>query len=156
GTSIMKRVLIIESQMNQYRLPFYTKLYEALREEGISLKVAYSDPPPLEAMKRDTFNLPLEFGKKVSAYWILRGRLIFQPVLGEVLCSDLVVVEQANKFILNHFLLPPSWAGLKRIAFWGHGENRQVGRSRVFEWYRRITINWAFWWFAYTQVTTDY
>lgn len=49
----MKRVLIIEEEIKQYRLPFYEGLYAALRSRGIALRVAYSDSRPLERAKRD-------------------------------------------------------------------------------------------------------
>jgi glycosyltransferase involved in cell wall biosynthesis len=148
--------LIIESQMNQYRAPFYTKLHQVLHAQSIQLTVAYSDPIPSEAIKNDTCDLPQEFGLKVSGHWFWKEKLLFQPLLRTALGSDLVVVEQANKFILNHLLLPLSRMGLRRIAFWGLGENRQDGRIGISEWYRRKTINWVSWWFAYTQSSANY
>ncbi len=42
------------------------------------------------------------------------------------------------------------------MAFWGLGENRQDGRSPLPEWYRRKTLNWVSWWFAYTKGTARY
>jgi glycosyltransferase involved in cell wall biosynthesis len=152
----MKRVLIIESQMNQYRVPFYTKLHQALSAQSIQLTVAYSDPIPSEAIKNDTCDLPQEFGMKVPGHWFWKEKLLFQPLLRTALGSELVVVEQANKFVLNHVLLPLSRLGLRRIAFWGLGENRQDGRIGISEWYRRKTINWVSWWFAYTRSSAGY
>jgi glycosyltransferase involved in cell wall biosynthesis len=65
-------------------------------------------------------------------------------------------VDQGNKFLLNHILLPFSCAGIKRVAFWGLGENRQDGQWPLSEWYRRKTLNWVSWWFAYTKGTAKY
>jgi len=70
--------------------------------------------------------------------------------------ADLVVIDQGNKFLLNHLLLPLSRMGLRRVAFWGLGENRQDGQRLLSEWYRRKTLHWVSWWFAYTKGTSRY
>ena len=49
----MKRVLIIQGQMKQYRVPLFDKLRAVLKEDGIALRVAYSAPPPWELAKND-------------------------------------------------------------------------------------------------------
>jgi glycosyltransferase involved in cell wall biosynthesis/peptidoglycan/xylan/chitin deacetylase (PgdA/CDA1 family) len=152
----MKSVLIIEAQMKQYRAPLFARLNDALRADGIGLTVAYSDPPPSEARKKDNCDLPPEYGLKVSGSWLWPNRLLHQPLFKAALTSDLVIVEQANRLILNHLLLPLARVGLRRVALWGLGENRQAGAIRVSEWYRRKTLNWASWWFAYTKGTAKY
>lgn len=152
----MKKVLIIEAQIKRYRKPFYERLNSALSREGMQLRVVYSAPAPSEAQKHDNCELPREYGVKVSGYWIAKGRLLFQPAFREVATADLVVVDQANKFLLNHFLLPLSLFKLKRAAFWGLGENLQADRSHFSEWYKERTLNWVHWWFAYTEGTARY
>lgn len=152
----MKRVLIVESQMNQYRVPFYSQLFTALQARHIELRVAYSDPPPSEAIKNDTCDLPREVGVKVEGCWIWEDRLIYQPLLRHIRNTDLVVVEHANKFVWNHILLALCRLGLRRVAFWGLGENRQEGQIRISEWYRGRTLAWPAWWFAYTESSASY
>jgi glycosyltransferase involved in cell wall biosynthesis len=152
----MKRVLIIEAQIKQYRVPFYERLHVALAADGVELKVAYSDPPLLEACKKDICDLPARYGMKVSGYWVAGGKLLFQPLLRAALESDLIIVDQANKFLLNHLLLPLALLGVKRLAFFGHGQNGRDKKLALSEWYRRRTLNWVSWWFAYTQRTTRY
>jgi L-malate glycosyltransferase len=152
----MKTVLIIQAQMKQYRAPFFAKLYERLRGEGIALTVAYSAPAGLEAEKRDSCELPAEYGLKVRKHCLWRAGLMYQPLLQKALRSDLVIVEQANRYVLNHLLLPLSRAGVKRVAFWGHGMNPQQEQNSFSEWYRRKTLTWVSWWFAYTKGTASY
>jgi L-malate glycosyltransferase len=152
----MKKVLIIEAQMKEYRAPFYALLYEALRRDGVHLTVAYSDPPPSDVQKNDTCELPLDYSRKIRSYWLWPNRLLYQPLIGRALGSDLVIVDQGNRFLLNHVLLPLSCLGLRRVAFWGLGENLQAGQLGISEWYRRKTLNWASWWFAYTKGTARY
>src|SRR6266478_3027059 len=93
----MKKVLIIEAQMKQYRAPFYALLHEALRADGIQLTVAYSEPPASELWKKDTRELPEEYGLKVSGYWLWPDKVLYQPLLRSALSSDLVVVDTGNR-----------------------------------------------------------
>ena len=152
----MKQVLIVQSQIKRYRVPFFEKLHAALVQDGIKLRVAYSDPPTQEAQKGDNQDLPAEYGVKVRGTWTLRGSVIYQPLLREALSADLVIVEQANKYILNHCLLLLSALGMKKFAFWGLAINKQENRLAISEWYKRRTLNWADWWFAYTEGTAHY
>jgi L-malate glycosyltransferase len=152
----MKQVLIIEAQIKQYRLPFYQQLADTLRDADIELRVGYSDPPPSETGKEDTCDLPRDYGMKVRGHWLLQNKLVLQPLLRAAMTADLVVVDQGNRFLLNHLLLALSRAGLRRIAFWGVGRNRQGDQLRLSEWYRRKTLNWVSWWFAYTKGTARY
>lgn len=154
--SVRKRVLIIQSQIKQYRVPFYEKLYDALNRDGVELRVVYSDPHRWEAKKKDTFHLPLEFGRETRAYWFCGNRLLYQPAWAEVHAADLVIVEQANKYLMNYIILLSSVLGLKKMAFWGHGKNRGPRTNRISEWLKRRTVNWVDWWFAYTAGTADY
>ena len=152
----MKRVLIVEAQIKKYRMPFYTRLRKELSNSGIELQVGYSDPSRAETTKQDNCELPGDYGTKVRAYRLMRNRVVFQPLPIPALMADLVILDQANKLLLNHFLLPLSRCGLKRVAFWGHGKNEKEGRSRSSEWYRLRTLKWACWWFAYTRRTSQY
>src|SRR5437762_6434631 len=137
----MKQVLIIEAQIKKYRLPFYQQLLEALRNVDIELRVGYSTPPPAEASKQDTCDLPRDYGMKVPGYWLLRQKLLLQPLFRAAMNADLVVIDQGNRFLLNHFLLPLSRTGLKRVAFWGLGENCQEGQVRLSEDRKSTRLN---------------
>jgi glycosyltransferase involved in cell wall biosynthesis len=152
----MKKLLIIEAQMKRYRKPFYDFLHTALLEDGIQLQVAYSDPPPDDARKQDTCDLPAEYGLKVNGYWLWPNRILYQPLLRAITDCDAVIIDQGNRYLLNHLLLICSRLGIHRVAFWGHGDNRRVNRVPFSEWYRRVTLNWVNWWFAYTKGTARY
>jgi glycosyltransferase involved in cell wall biosynthesis len=152
----MKRVLIIEAQMKQYRMPFYEGLHRALCADGFQLTVAYSEPTPEELEKRDNCELPHEYGVKVKAHWICGERILFQPLFREIISADLVIIDHANKFVLNHALLWLSLAKLKKVAYWGLGENLQEDRSAFSEWYKKLTLNWVDGWLAYTAGTAKY
>jgi glycosyltransferase involved in cell wall biosynthesis len=152
----MKRVLIIQAQMKRYRVPLFEKLNAALAEDGIDLRVAYSDPLLQELDKNDNAELSAHYGVKVSGTWFFGERMLYQGVGREIALADLVIVEQANKHVWNHLLLLLSAFRRKRLAFWGLGENKQANRSEVSEWYKRKTLSRVNWWFAYTQGTARF
>lgn len=141
--------------MKQYRVPAFERLRDALRDDGINLRVAYSDPPAADS-RNDDCDLSSELGLKVKGRWMFAKRLLYQPLLREVFSCDLVIAEQANKYLLNYLLIVLSLLGFRRVAFWGLGENRSADRSAISEWLRRRIINKVDWWFAYTRSTREY
>jgi glycosyltransferase involved in cell wall biosynthesis len=154
--SRIRRVLIIQSQMKQYRVPFFCRLYEALQGDGVHLTVAYSDPVAAELCKADSAELPGNVGLKVPGYWLARGRFLYQPLFRRILNSDLIIVEQANKHVLNWPLMAASRLGAKKIAFWGHGRNRQQSAGTLAQRLKKFTLHSADWWFAYTDGVAEY
>jgi len=150
-----KTVLIIQEQMKHYRVPFFTRLHDALRDDGISLRVAYSDLAERDG-KNDEAALPPELGLKVDCYRLFSQRILYQPLLRAAAAADLVIAGQANKYLLNYLLVILSVLGCKRVAFWGLGENKDEGRSEFSEWVRRRVVKKVDWWFAYTMGTKAY
>jgi L-malate glycosyltransferase len=146
----MPRVLIIQAQMKRYRVPFFVKLHGQLRADGIQLRVAYSQAPKSEQARGDNADLPDDFGVKVKGYWSPGERFLYQRLWREIACADLIIVEHANKHLVNHLLLLLRVAGQRRLGFWGLGANKQADRSRFSEWYKQITVRWADLYFAYT------
>ncbi len=155
-TSDQRNVLIIQAMMKQYRVPFFEKLYHSLRREGISLKVAYGSPPAGELKKGDNVALNPRFGVRVDNIWMLKDKLLYQPLAGEIMDADLVVVEQANKHLINYLLLALSALGFRKMAFWGHGRNLRAKRPGLSEWAKRKMCKMPDWWFAYTRGTAAY
>ena len=152
----MKQVLIIEPQMKRYRIPFYMKLHTALETSGINLRVAYSAPVGADISKGDNCDLSPPVGVKVKVYHLFGGKLLFQPLLGQVADADLVIVDQANKHILNSILIGMSRLKLKKVGFWGHGRNCQGSSSSLPERIKRHTVSLVDWWFAYTSGVREY
>ncbi len=152
----MIRVLFTQTQMKQYRLPFFTKLHATLLQDGIEVKVAYSDPAGVDKLKQDNVELPPEIGIKVPSYCILGGRLFYQALLRHALVADLVIAEQAIKNIHSYFLILSRMRGRGRLAFWGLGKNNDPGHSRLSEKLRPCIARRADWWFTYTKGTADW
>src|SRR5690349_18507363 len=98
-------VLIVQAQMKRYRLPFFTRLHEVLRSDGVRLTVAYSAPRDAGAGHQDDAELAPPVGEKVRGYWLAGDRLLFQPLIRRIHDAQLVVLEQAGKHLLNLPLL---------------------------------------------------
>jgi glycosyltransferase involved in cell wall biosynthesis len=70
--------------------------------------------------------------------------------------ADLVVVDQASKHAINYLLVALSQLGKKRVAYWGHGYNRQARSHGASEWLKRKLLTRVDWWFAYTAGVGHY
>ena len=152
----LKTVCIVQAVAKQYRKPFFDGLHRTLASEGVTLRVVYSDPNPGEAKRGDNINLPETYGCKVPGIWLAGRRLLYQPILSRAMNADLVVVEQANKYLMTYPLLAASRLGIKKVAFWGHGRNHQSEGEGASEWIKQRLINSVDWWFAYTHGVKRY
>ncbi|PYV79075.1 MAG: hypothetical protein DMG96_05390 [Acidobacteria bacterium] len=150
------KVLIIQSLMKQYRVAFFQQLHRALLRDGIHLQVAYSKPTFCESLKGDNASLPPEIGAEVDGRWLFGNRVLYQPIIRNIAAADLIIIEQANKYLLNPLILGLSRTKLKKVAFWGHGRSRQGKGTSFSERVKRRTVTWVDWWFAYTGEVRDY
>lgn len=156
GRSQWRRVLILEPQLKQYRKQFLLGLAARLRENQIELVYAYSDPREMDAKRGDTIELDGGVGVKLPAFWLLGGRAVLQPAWGLIKSADLIIVDQGNKLLINYLLLLLSALDLRRVAYWGHGYNRQETRPGLSEWLKRRLLTRVDWWFAYTEGVARY
>ena len=149
-------VTIVTKSLPHYRIPFFEALRLELDRHGITLVLIYGLPDPEEAKKRDTAAIP--WGHAVQNRRIPFGRRSFwwQPCAALIRGSDLVIVEQASRLLLNYLLLAGQTLGGPKVAFWGHGRNFQGHRaSRAAETVKRLISRWPHWWFAYTEGSAE-
>lgn len=150
----MQRVTIIQELLTQYRVPFYERLRPELEQHGIELVLVHGRARGLRASRKDEAALPwahvvenryLRVGRSAEAVW--------QPVLHHGNATDLVVVEHANRQLVNYALLANrSLRRRPRLAFWGHGANLQATNPHsLAEQFKRRVATLADWWFAYTE-----
>jgi len=151
------RVTVIQANIKRYREPFYLQLRDRLSRNGIGLTVIYSDPGRIEDSKKDNVDLPSRFAKKAPRICLLNDRIVMQLLPpGAVIRSDLVIIDQATGFLHNYPLLLLSRLRLKKVAFWGHGYNRQGDPASLSERIKKRLVKWSGYWFAYTQGTARY
>ncbi len=149
-------VLIVQAVAKHYRKPLFDRLHARLADRGIDLRVVYSAPNQVETLKADNIDLPATYGRRVPARWLLGARLLYQPILREVARARLVILEQANKYVMSYPVLALGRLGVKKVALWGHGRNLQARGLGLAERWKRMLIKQVDWWFAYTQSTADY
>jgi glycosyltransferase involved in cell wall biosynthesis len=150
------QVLIIQTLIKKYRVPFFERLHSALLSDGIRLTVAYGDPPRKELYKRDNVSLPAEFGIKTRNIWFCTDKILYQPLFGAARKADLVIAEQASKHLINYYLITLSRLKVNKFAYWGHGRNRHSNKYGLSERIKRALVNKVDWWFAYTNGTAEY
>jgi glycosyltransferase involved in cell wall biosynthesis len=152
------KVTIIQATIKQYRESFYLQLRERLSKYRIELTVIYSKPGRIDESKKDNIDLPAALKKKVRRIYFLNDRILIQflPMAELIRRSDLIIIDQATGFLHNYPLLMLSRLGLKKVAFWGHGYNRQGNPKSFSERLKRYFVTWTRWWFAYTQETAHY
>jgi len=148
----VSKVTIIQRILPHYRIPFFEALHRELAHAGIELQLIYGQEYPGTVPRSEL----LEYS------WTIRiqnrylntplGQLIWQACSSHLQDSDLIVFEQANSLLLNHWLMINRGRCKYRLAFWGHGRNFQARsghslRESLKKWF----INQVDWWFAYTE-----
>jgi len=149
---IKQKVAIIYRYVPQYRYGFYECLRNRLLDEGVELVLIYGQPGANDRLKGDAVEIP--WGIKLENRILRTGRteLYWQPAMKYIRDADLVIVEQANKLLLNYYLILMNILGRKKIAFWGHGKNFQsTSRNKTSELIKKWISSKVFWWFAYTE-----
>jgi GT2 family glycosyltransferase len=153
-TNGKQRVLIVQPMFKQYRIEFFQLLAERLSQHKIEMVFCYSEPIPNEAVKADNI-VTSEFAFTQVVPYRKFGPIFWQS-LPKLSGFQLVVVEQANKYVQNWRLLLRRAFGLKPLfAFWGHGYNHQQ-RLGWKEWVKRKVVARADGFFAYTKPVADY
>ncbi len=150
-----RTVTIVQRTIPHYRKPFFELLRARLRSADIKLAVVYSSAQGSDKARADS-DAP-DWAKRVSIvaapfppypYW--------QRAFGDALRSDFVIVEQANRPLLNYGVLVAATARLAKVGLWGHGRNFQASPSHAArEAAKRWMTRRANWWFAYTDLSRE-
>jgi len=151
-----KEVVIIQNIIPHYRKDFFLGLREKLNNEGVKLTLIYG--PGLDSDKRGKsgIHLPGALSIKSIRVNLLGYKLHWKPCLKYLKKADLVIVEQANKNLINYYLMFRRLFSTKKVAFWGHGRNRQSPVNSLENRFKRIILKGCDWWFAYTAGVRDY
>ena len=151
-----RRVLIIQMMIRHYRQTFYEGLQAELARHGVTLRVAYSLPEGRRALSKDDIPLDPSMGVIAPLRRFIGDRLVYQSVWKQIFWADLVIVDQGTRFVVNTPLVLASVLGLKRLGFWGHGWNHELGQGSLSERLKRFSVPRCDWWFAYTQGVARY
>jgi glycosyltransferase involved in cell wall biosynthesis len=147
-------VLFPVEWMPDYRVEFFERLRGALDEQGVRLRVVYGNPTPEEEQRRASGRLDWGIRRDNLVLPIGSRSLVWQPCARDALDSELVIVDQASRLLLNYWLLWQQTRSRCRVAFWGHGENLNHEKaSRLGERVKLRAARMPHWWFAYTEGT---
>jgi len=150
------RVLIIQVMLRHYREALYDGLSAAMNDHGVTLRVAYGLPDGRQALNKDDIPLDPSVGVIVPTRRLLGGRLVYQSIWKQIFWADLIIVEQATKYLINFPLVLASVLGAKKLGFWGHGWNHQLSQDSFSERVKRFAVPRCDWWFAYTEGVARY
>jgi len=146
-----RRVCIVQRIVPHYRVRFFRLLQAALAKSAIELQLIHGQESPGTVPRNVDLDEPWAHRIQNRYIRIARQELIWQPCsFRELASADLVIVEHANRLLLNYPLLATR-SRSRRVAFWGHGTNFQSPESRTTGTaIGRNLARAADWWFAYT------
>ena len=147
----MKKVLILYKFLPQYRVEFFEKLRVALLEEGVELNLIYGKLKNQDSKKNDERDLPWANYRENKIIKLGSTELLWQPSLDKAKAADLVIVEQANKLLVNYVLILLSKLSPLKFAFWGHGMDMQNNPKSLKNRFKYFFVTHSDYWFAYTQ-----
>lgn len=147
----MKKVIIIQQSLRQYRMDFFIGLRESLYLEGIELVLVYGKMKKSNNLSGD--EIDLEWGKLIRNNYIkiMGVELVWQPCLNLIKDADLIIVEDASRLLINYFIMLKCRFSKCKFAFWGHGRNLQDTPSSLKNKIRYLFLRKADRWFAYTS-----
>jgi len=140
-----KQVVVIQTTVMHYRVPFFSALRKRLAEENIDLRLIHG-----RTARTDQFSSALPWSESFDKARTI-GKLVFHPVIRPLFEADLIIVEDATKNLTNYLAFLIKSFGTGRFALWGHGRNLQARKEgtaseRLKVWLGRRSD----WYFAYT------
>lgn len=153
----MKKVVIIFRKIHQYRKDFYDMLKESLLKDNIELTLIYGKLNNAESKGKND-QVDVEWGKfvKNKIFSIGNKELIWQPCIKDLKDADMVIVEQANKLLINYYLMFARRRLNLKFCYWGHGRNRQMKEDSIYNKFKYLFIKNCDWWFAYTEEVKNF
>lgn len=146
-------VAFVQRRVPHYREPFFTGLYEQLRERGIALEVIVAGP---ESHAPSATDLPPWLAVRRARRLVIgRREVIWQDVLRATAGHDLVVTELSSRILSNLALIARSRLRGPPVGGWGHGRN--FGSTHVpgpRSAHGRL-VRSVDWWFAYNDLSRD-
>lgn len=148
------RIAFLQRGISRHRLPFYEALRDELMARNLELELVHGHFAPWDREKGDLATVPWARVIRNRVLPIGGKEIYWQPALFLLRGYDLVIVEQANRLLINYLLqLCRIPLGFK-LAYWGHGKDfqntdKEGWRQRFKAFYTRHVD----WWFAYTDLS---
>jgi glycosyltransferase involved in cell wall biosynthesis len=150
------KVTIVQRILPHYRSSFAQQLHEQLAMRGIQLELVYGQELPGTVPRTTPLQKP--WAHQIDNRYLTVGgtELVWQPCLSKLRDSDLIIVEQSNRLLLNYWLQLRRTVSRPLFAFWGHGRNMQSRNPQgLRERLKSSLARHVDWWFAYTELSRD-
>jgi len=150
------KVLILYRFLPHYRLEFYELLKTELEKENIEFSLVYGKANKKDALKND--EIQISWATRIRNYYLSFGKieLLWQPCLRYLKGQDLIIVEQANKLLVNYLLMIARRFGRFKLGIWGHGRNMQISKKSIRNRFKNLFLHQCDGYFAYTPGVKDY
>lgn len=156
-SELMQTVLIIQRILPYYRIKFFYQLQQNLALHGIRLNLIYGQEKIGTVPRTVPIDEPWSVRVENQYRSLGNQELVWQPVLKYIAGVDCIIVEQANRLLINHYLvLRRKFRNLPQIAYWGHGKNLQAKSHSTSEFLKHRLLGQADWWFAYTALSASF
>lgn len=154
----MKRILIIQPYIHQYRSEFFSLLRDECLRNGLELTI-FAPRPDQDFSLRKDLSSGLEFVHEIgiSRFKLFKRQLDFYRYPQNFRFSDfdVVIMEQTLKNVQYPLALLRSLPKTK-IALWGHGRTVVKDKSRFEKWLQLALSKRADFIFTYTSAGRDY
>ncbi len=147
----MKKVLILYKSLPQYRVDFFNMLRKELLHHNVELQLVYGKLKNADSLKNDEVEIDWAIYVPNKIIQIGKLELVWQPCLKHIKGKDLIIVEQANKLLINYYLMISRFFCSFKFAYWGHGRNLQDNPRSLKNKFKSLFLNSSDWWFAYTM-----
>lgn len=153
-----RHVVIVQETLPRYRVRLFEEIVSRAAQAGVRVELVHGRAPGDRGRRlgAGTVTGAIEITNRYLPLPRTPRSIVWQPALRRCLCAELVVVEQANRLLLNPLLLAAQLFGGPSVAFWGHGRNLQSSSSSRAERVKRAMLRAPRWWFAYTSGVADY
>lgn len=154
----MQVATLLLQEIPHYREAFLDRLHARLHSAGIELRVLYGAGGPRASSSDGLVKRSwAQAVPTVSRRWLTMD-LVWQSCWPQLKGSDLIVVEQSNRLLINYVLqLRRLWTEQTQLGYWGHGRNLQSRNPHgLRERWKRSWLCAVDWWFAYTEMTAEY
>jgi glycosyltransferase involved in cell wall biosynthesis len=148
------RVVFLTAVLPQYRVPFHEGVRARLAAAEVQYDLIFGQPGKYEATKGDFANL--SWAMPINNRYVQVGPFtaVWQPALREMWNSDLLIIGQENRLVINYMLQTLRSFRPGKLALWGHGRNFQAEAGRgLSERWKGIWATRCDWWFGYTEET---
>ena len=147
----MYKVLIAVRLQVQYRVDFYNKLKESLNEKDIELHLIHGKSKKGANSKYHEKDIAWAEIRQNRTLRIANKEITWQPIAKNLSYYDLVIVEYANRNLVNYYLMIVRRITSLKLGFWGHVNNPFLRKKDIRNLIRESYLKQCDWWFAYTE-----